>query len=172
MKVGLIFLCLALAGCEQRRPTEVREFPQGYRGWAIIVWGVPGHPELPKDHDKIIERFSTNGMIITSSTQQFGWAHDESYFVDAAGHRLPLRPNAPFETVSGIEQDGRKMDYSMVFVGTKAELQAAHIHPPQAEELFNRLYPAPNPQGGANGRQPPRSDTNPASAGAASRRSP
>src|SRR3954454_21691443 len=125
MKVGLIFLCLALAGCEQRRSVEVREFPQGYRGWAIIVWGVPGYPELPKDHDKTIERFPTNGIIITSSKQQFGWAHDDSYFVDGAGHRLPSRPNTPFETVSGIEQGGRKMDYSKVFVGTKAELEAA-----------------------------------------------
>jgi Family of unknown function (DUF6843) len=138
------FLCLALVGCEQRRAAEVREFPAGFHGWAVIVWGVPGYPPLPTDHGKLIERFSEDGVIITSSKQQFGWANDEAYFVDATGHRLPSLPGTPFGAVGHIQQDGRSMDYFQQFVGTDAELHAAPIDAPQIQKLFSKLYPAPN----------------------------
>jgi hypothetical protein len=140
----LIFLCLMLAGCGQHRNAEVREFPDGFHGWAVIVWSVSGYPQLPTDHGKLIEQFPTDGVIITSSKQQLGWAHDEAYFVDATGHRLPSLPNTPFGAVGNIQQDGRSMDYFQQFVGTEAELKAAPIDAPQIQKLFSKLYPAPN----------------------------
>jgi hypothetical protein len=136
-------LCLIFVGCEQRRAAEVREFPDGFRGWAVIVWNVPGYPPLPTDNGKLIERFSADGVIITSTKQQFGWAHDQAYFVDAAGHRLPSRPNIAVEAVGGVQQGGRSMDYTQQFVGTKAELDAAPFEPPQIEPLFSRLHLVP-----------------------------
>jgi hypothetical protein len=47
-----------------------------------------------------------------------------------------------------------------------------HLKVTWREPLGNDERPSPNPQGGANGRQPSRSDTNRTSAAAASRRSP
>src|SRR6185369_14770864 len=138
----LILLSLMLVGCEQRRAAEVSEFPDGFHGWAVIVWGVPGYPQLPTEDGKLIERFSADGILITSSKQQFGFAHDEAYFVDASGHRLPSRPTIAGAAVGGIQRGGRSMNFFQQFVGTKAELDAAPGDPPQVETLFSRLYPA------------------------------
>jgi hypothetical protein len=136
-----VFACLLLAGCEQRRAPEVREFPDGFHGWAVIVWNVPNYSQIPIEHGKLIERFFTNGVIVTSSKQQFGWAHDEAYFVDGAGHRLTVLPNTPFGAVGHIQQGARNMDYFQQFVGTEAEHKAAPIEAPQIQTLFNKLYP-------------------------------
>ncbi len=146
--VPFILLCLMLLGCKQHRPAGVREFPDGFRGWAVIVWGVPGYPPIPLDHDKLIERFSADGIIITSTKQQMGWAHDEYYFLDAAGNRLASHPRIASEGTGGMEQGSQSMDYYLVFVGTEAELDAAPRDPPQVEKLFNHLYPAPNTSSG------------------------
>lgn len=140
--VFVIFLCLPFIGCGQRRAAEVQEFPVGFHGWAVIVWGVAGYPPLPTDHGKLIERFSDDGVIITSSKQQFGWAYDdEAYFIDAAGHRLPSLPETPFGAVGNMQQGGHSMDYYQQFVGTEAELRTAPVNAPQIETLFNKLYP-------------------------------
>jgi len=138
------FLCLALVGCGQRRAVEVSEFPAGFHGWAVIVWSVPEYPAIPTDHGKLIERFSLDGVIITSSKQQFGWAKDEAYFIDAAGHRLPSLPRVPFGAVGQIQQSGHTMHYFQEFVGTDAELRAAPVDAPQLKKLFSKIYPAPN----------------------------
>jgi hypothetical protein len=115
-----VFAGLLLVGCEQRRAPEVREFPDGFHGWAVIVWNVPNYPQIPIEHGKLIERFFTNGVIITSSKQQFGWALDEAYFVDATGPRLTVLPNTPFGAVGHVQQGARNMDYFQQFVGTEA----------------------------------------------------
>ena len=139
---GLTFsACLAsvLIGCEQHRPAEVSEFPDGFHGWAVIVWGVSGYPPLPTDHGKLIERFPADGVIITSSTQSFGFANDEAYFITATGHRSPLRPNIAFGAVGNIQSGGLSMDYFQQFVGTDVELEKAPMDAPQLEILFSRF---------------------------------
>jgi hypothetical protein len=113
------------------------------------VWGVPGYPPLPTDQGKLIERFPADGVIITSSTQRFGFANDEAYFINASGHRLPTRPNIAFEAVGNIQSGSQRMDYFQQFVGTDAELEKAPRDAPQLEILFDRLTsthrPAPKP---------------------------
>jgi hypothetical protein len=137
-------LCWMLLGREQLRQAEVYEFPNGFRGWAVVIWDVPGYPKLPIDQGKLVERFPANGIIITSTKQQFGFAHDESFFLDSSGHRLALHPNTPFGAVGGIKQANRSMDYFQIFAGTEADLRAAPIQAPQVEKLFSDLYPATN----------------------------
>lgn len=145
MKLMLyIMLGLMLIGCEQRRQIEVCEFPAGFRGWTIIVWGVNGYPPLPTVEGKVIERFPADGIIITSSKQQFGWAKDEAYFVDAMGHRLQSRPNVSVGSVGEIRESERSMHYSQQFIGTEAELRASPGDAAQVETLFSRLYSPPN----------------------------
>jgi hypothetical protein len=133
------FVCLALVGCEQRRATEVREFPAGFHGPAVIVWEVPSYPAIQKVDGKLIEKFSTNGTIITSSKQQYGWAHDEEYFVDGTGHRLPSKPEGMFGSCGTMTQNGHTMIFETCFVGTNQ----THT-PDKVADAFQLLYGAPN----------------------------
>jgi hypothetical protein len=135
-------LSLMLVGCWQRRPAEVREFQAGFHGWAVIVWGISGYPPLPIEDGKIIERFPADGVIITSSQQQFGWAGDEAYFIDSSGKQLSLPPRIVVGHVGSIQQRSRRMNYSELFVGSEAELQASpKIGAPQIDKLFAQLCP-------------------------------
>jgi hypothetical protein len=138
----LILVCLALGGCrrETRQP-EVREFPYGFRGWAVIAWGVPSYPPLPEADGKLIERFPSDGVIITSTRMQFGRALDAEYYVDAGGQRLLERPRVAFGTVSGRERYGCKLHLLRLFIGTDAEHQAAGARAPQEEPLLDKLCP-------------------------------
>jgi hypothetical protein len=135
----VILLCLMLLGCAQHRRAEVYEFPEGFHGWAVIVWGVPGYPQCPTDHGTVIVRFPADGMVITSTKLEFNAAREGSYFRDAAEHRLTSRPNIAFEGNGFMHHDesGRDMDYTRVFVGTKAEFRAAPADAPQVEKLWN-----------------------------------
>ena len=133
------FLSLALVGCEQRRPAEVREFPVGFQGLAVIVWEVSGYPPIPTVDSKLVERFPTDGIIFTSSKQQFGWAHDEEYFVDSTGHRLASKPEGAFGSCGTMTQDGHTMTFETCFVGTnQSDIRD------KVDEAFRRLYAAPN----------------------------
>jgi hypothetical protein len=135
----LVFLCFALVGCELRRPAEVREFPAGYRGEVIVIWDVSGYPPILMVNGKLIERFPADGVLITSTKQPEGWANDEEYFVDAAGRRLPVRPNGIFSTCGVMNQNGHTMIFESGFVGTEQEARASSSN--IADRAFNRLYP-------------------------------
>jgi len=134
----LIFLCLMLLGCQQRHRGEVYEFPEGFHGWAVVVWGVPGHPPCPTDHGDIIVRFPPDGVVITSTKLEFIAERNGSYFLDAAGHRLASRPNIGFAGNGFMHQDesDRDMDYTQVLVGTKAEYHAVS-DAPQVQKLWD-----------------------------------
>jgi hypothetical protein len=141
----LLFLSLLPVGCSHQRPPEVREFPDGFRGWAAIVWDVPGYPELPIEEGKIIERFPADGLIITSSKEHFGMAHDEEYYIDAEGRRLPTHPRQAFGlTGRRGTQDECRISFSAVFIGTDAEHLAADdwADTPQGKAIYDRLCPA------------------------------
>jgi hypothetical protein len=137
-----LMLCFLLMGCTQRRPAEVYEFPKDFHGWAVIIWGVTNYPQISADHDKLIERFPTNGIIITSSLQKFGWAHDEAFFYDTNGNHLSAEPTIAVESVGRISEDSgkRKLDYTQMFIGTEAELKPAPREAPQAQQLWDAGY--------------------------------
>ena len=125
----LTLLCFMLTSClqSQRSPT-VREFPSSFRGWAVLVWGVPGHPPLPMEGGKMIERFPADGILITSTSGwPTGWATDEGYLLDQSGHRIS--PPVPV-TIEAMESGSMthydlRMTYSWFFVGTPEERSAA-----------------------------------------------
>jgi hypothetical protein len=136
----LLILFFLLSGCRQRRPAEVYEFPKDFQGWAVIVWGVTNYPQIPTDHGKLIERFPTNGIIITSSMQQFGWAQDEAYFYDVNGNRLLALPTIAVESVGYEGDNKRKLDYAQAFIGTEAQLESAPREAPQVQKLWDAGY--------------------------------
>ncbi|HTQ38062.1 MAG TPA: hypothetical protein VMJ32_03490 [Pirellulales bacterium] len=140
--IYLLVLYLLLVGCSQQRPPEVREFPDGFHGWALIVWEVPGYPELPSDTGKIVERFPADGLIITSSKQNFGWARDEEYYLDEEGHRLSSLPHIALEHLGRRENNaGCCMYFSELFVGTDAEAEHAKGKRSDDDVLYRRICP-------------------------------
>ena len=133
----LIILCSMLLGCERHR-SEAYEFPDGFHGWAVIVWGVPGHPQIPTDDGVIIVRFPADGVVITSTKLEFNAARVGSSFLDASQHRWPSIPIIGFAGNGFMHEDksDRDMDYTQVFVGTKAEYMT-NQDAPQVQMLWN-----------------------------------
>ena len=136
-----LVLCLLISGCIKSRPPEVFEFPKNFHGWAVIVYGITNYPQIPMDGGKLIERFPTNGIIITSSVNYDGVATDESYFYDTNGQLLSIHPSISSENVGEMSQEGkRKLDYMEIFVGTEAELGPEFREPSQIQKLWNIGY--------------------------------
>jgi hypothetical protein len=123
--IPFIFLCLILFGCTPHHRAETYEFPEGFHGWATIVWGAPNYPESPTNQNALVIRFPTNGIFITSTRLEFNAVRNESYFLDAAGNRLSLSPDIGFVGNGFMYDDKthRPMDYTRIFIGTKTEFQ-------------------------------------------------
>jgi hypothetical protein len=133
------FLCLILAGCESN-PRQVREFPSGYQGLAVVVWDVPGHPQLPVENGRLIERFPADGILVTSTDEAFGGAQDEEYFLDEAGHQIPAQPKGVFGYGGMMNESNRLMHFEVSFVGTNLDATTTPTRDTVAV-AFRRLYP-------------------------------
>jgi hypothetical protein len=131
-----------IPGCAETRPAEVREFPEGFFGWAIIIWDIPGSPALPIENGKILERFPSDGVLITSSKLHFGVATDEYYFIDGDGRRLSVKPQTRAGAVGNMQQSGRRMDFFSEFIGTDEQRKSAPKRDQLLSELFHRLFPS------------------------------
>jgi hypothetical protein len=90
------------------------------------------------DNGTLIVRFPFDGVVVTSTKLDFNAARDGSYFIDSAGHRLASIPNIGFAGNGFIHEDksNRDMDYTQVFVGTKAEYLADR-NAPQVQNLWD-----------------------------------
>ncbi|MGD1089728.1 MAG: hypothetical protein ABR955_13550 [Verrucomicrobiota bacterium] len=141
----LLVLCFSLSGCVKHRPPEVFEFPKDFRGCAVIVYGVTNYPQIPMKDGKLIERFPTNGIIITSSINYDGVAKDESYFYDTNGQLVSIPQSIFSENVGEMSQDGKqKLDFEQIFIGTEAELGPKLREPQKIEKLWGMGYRSQN----------------------------
>src|SRR5580704_8438072 len=61
--------------------------PEGYTGWIRVEFEVQGSPPLPMEGGGYILRIPDDGVLRTSSTEQFGWAKDHYYYYSAQGKR-------------------------------------------------------------------------------------
>lgn len=123
------------------RPSEVREFPIGFRGDAIIVWAEPTYPPLPIRRGKLIEHFPADGTIITSTPNHEGWAYDELYFYDSMGHLSKEPGIVALASNGGINNI---MQYSKIFVGTEEQDRKRPFDEKEQRihDLFEKLHPA------------------------------
>ena len=139
--IYLLFFSLLISGCIKRRPPEVFEFPEDFRGCAVIVYGVTNYPQIPMEDGKLIERFPTNGIIITSSIRYDGVARDESYFYGTNGQLVSISPSIFSENVGETSQDGKqKLIFEQVFIGSKAELRPKLREPQKIDMLWEMGY--------------------------------
>lgn len=113
-----------------RRPSQYL-IPEGYVGWARVEYQVPNAPALPVEGGRSVLRFPPDGLLRTSSAEEFGWAKDEFSYFGSGGLR-PLsqtawggggmiwgRVNGEATTASG------KRQYEEFFVGTEAQFKQA-----------------------------------------------
>ncbi len=61
--------------------------PDNYIGWVRIEFEVPGAPPLPKEAGEYVITIPANGILQTSSPEQYGWAHDHYYYYSGQSMR-------------------------------------------------------------------------------------
>lgn len=85
--VALALLCLLLFGgilyaltkSNSRRPNKFL-IPEGYVGWVIVEYRVKNAPALAIENGHYLYTFARNGTFQTSSSLEYGWAHDEYWY--------------------------------------------------------------------------------------------
>lgn len=119
--IGLaIWLSLGL----RNNSTRTARFliPQGYTGWIRIEFEVPGAPPLPMEGGEYVLRIPADGMLRTSSPEEYGWAQDQFYYDSADGlRRIPDSGEASliWGRINGeaLGASGKRK-YEELFVGT------------------------------------------------------
>jgi hypothetical protein len=134
---------LSLAGCTfSLRMPEVREFPEDFHGYAIIVWGIPGYPALPIKDGKLIETFSAGRVIITSTLLHYGVAWDENYFIRPNGSRVPMTNEDLFEATGTAQHAAKNMSYTVFSIRTGSGTNAASAALRDSQEKIQQLLEA------------------------------
>jgi len=89
----LLLAIVALSSCEKKRTPARYLIPADYDGVVITVFNQQGFPELPLVDGFRVHKYPADGILITSSGQEFGWASDETLDVltDGTHRRLPTR---------------------------------------------------------------------------------
>jgi hypothetical protein len=147
-----VLILLVLLGWEFTevliKATEVYELPQGYRGWAIIQYGVPHCPGLERLDGKIIHKFPSSGCLCTSSPPPEGFHSVKYEYVSPDGTRTKIpgwtfwvaEPGIWDGTTTTVEAGGTRFVQEVLFVGSKKEFHAkanpAPNSPPIASPTF------------------------------------
>ena len=101
--------------------------PQGYTGWVRIEFEVPGAPPLPIDHGEYTITIPADGVLRTSSPEQYGWARDRYYY--DSGQNLSSIPDSGDSAMIWGKLNGEaagvsgKQKYEEFFVGTAQQFK-------------------------------------------------
>lgn len=109
------------------RAGNITLIPDGFEGWVVIRYQVPGEPSLGREGAKTIVKVPASGSLITNSDRPNGYGIDEYYFVGADGKRVPIqneaegckRQDAP--CVQQFEFVTSPIKATMFFVGQKPD---------------------------------------------------
>ncbi len=101
--------------------------PEGYTGWIQVEFEVQGAPPLPMEDGGYVLKIPADGILRTSSREQYGWAKDHYYYESAGGVR-PLPDSGPEGLIWGKingEESGAsgKRKYEEFFVGTAQQFR-------------------------------------------------
>ena len=109
------------------RPASRFLIPEGYTGWIRIEFEVQEAPPLPMEASEYILKIPPDGVLRTSSAEQYGWARDHYYYYSAQGMR-PLSDSGPAALIWG-KIHGRESGasgtrkYEELFVGTAQQFK-------------------------------------------------
>jgi hypothetical protein len=101
--------------------------PEGYTGWIRVEFEVPNASPLPMENGQYILKIPPDGLLRTSSLEQYGWAPDH-YYYDAAQGVRQLPESGPAELVWGRINGEKsaatgKRKYEEFFVGTAQQFR-------------------------------------------------
>ena len=97
--LAILATVLTLVACEKKRTPERHLISSDYEGVVITIFDPPGFPPLPAKDGFRIHEYPADGIIITSSSQEFGWASDEMLDVLEGGTHRPSPFSAHLEPV-------------------------------------------------------------------------
>ena len=120
--------------------TAVYEFPADFQGCAIIFYDVETAPPLEIRNGKLTNNFLQNdGVLLTSSPQQFGWPNDNH----SGWHQVEiyvgdeLLPGDAFHMSTGsFESENLQFDYSLILA---AETPSCYEEFEYPEQLYKRI---------------------------------
>jgi hypothetical protein len=101
--------------------------PQGYIGWIRVEFEAQGAPPLAMEDGEYIVKIPPDGVLRTSSAEQYGWARDHYYYYSAQGAR-PL-PDSGSAALIWVKINGEgsgisgKRKYEELFVGTAQQFK-------------------------------------------------
>jgi hypothetical protein len=141
---GLAFVfsaALTVTGCQlasdlfdllkPKRTPEKVILPEGFRGWALVEWGVAGAPPTPLEDGFLVLRIPKCGYLASSSIPEAGWAKDEWYLTTASGTLEEIQEtiDSPIRTWTSsgkLERPGHPdRSYSSLYYGLRAEMDGA-----------------------------------------------
>jgi len=145
---SLLAASVSFVGCKERR-TPVRYLvPSTYEGVLVTLFDQPGFPPLANEDGFVICDFPDDGIIITSSKQEYGWAADELLDVlpDGSRRRIPSKGDGGrrerFSATGSTSGYGRAtVVYRFTAIGSDAYWQGkdAKEHDRKIEEAFQKL---------------------------------
>ena len=101
--------------------------PEGYTGWIRIEFEVRGAPPLPMEGGQYVLKIPPDGVLRTSSAEQYGWAEHHYYYYSAQSVRA-LPDSGPtgliWGKINGEESAASgKRKYEEFFVGTTQQFR-------------------------------------------------
>jgi hypothetical protein len=134
---------VSLTGCNfTLRMPEIREFPDDFQGYAILVWAIPGYPPLPIKDGKLLESFVEARVIITSTPPHYGYAWDENYFIRPNGSRVRVAEKDFFGATGSAQGYGNSICYTVFFIRTGSGTDAASAALRDSQEKIQQLLEA------------------------------
>lgn len=115
----------ALCSCEKKRTPERHLISFDYEGVVITIYDQPEFPELPVRDGYRVYEYPEDGILITSSSLEYGWASDETIDVlgDGTHRRIPsgnVGDRREHFAASGTQQGGGepKVEYAFKVIGS------------------------------------------------------
>lgn len=120
----VIALASVLSGCGYRG-ARVYEFPAGFRGWALIKYGVESCPPLSTEGGAALYRVPASRVLCTSSKWAEGWGNDAYFWTGPARGEIPaggagdtVHVQGPFV---GSATGNQNFWFEAFFIGTVKE---------------------------------------------------
>jgi hypothetical protein len=101
--------------------------PEGYTGWIRVEFEVQSAAPLSMEDGEYVLKIPADGILRTSSREQYGWARDHYYYESAGGVR-PLPDSGALGLIWGKingEESGAsgKQEFEEFFVGTAQQFK-------------------------------------------------
>ena len=133
LSVFMVLFLLLIVAIEWQQKASERipsryQIPDGYVGWVVIQYDIAGTPAVPVSNKQLVFVIPQSGLLKTSSSQQFGEAHDQYLYCGSSGCRELAdtgwgKGGMVWDESSGTSQETGKQEIrsEQFFVGTEAQ---------------------------------------------------